>query len=173
MKTLIIYSSLTGNTRKVAEAVKEVFGDEADIVPVEEKPLADGYDLIAAGFWVDRGTADKKAQDYITGLRDKKVALFATLGAYPDSGHARKSMDNARSLLDGSNQFIGSFICQGKIDPRLAEKFKNLPEGHPHAMTPERAARYHEAAKHPDEADLAKAKAAFATIRQKLREGSL
>ena len=63
-------------------------------------------------------------------------------------------MANARSLLDDSNQFIGSFICQGKIDPRLAEQFKNLPEGHPHAMTPERAARYREAAKHPTKAQL-------------------
>ena len=173
MKTLIVYSSLTGNTRKVAEAVKEVFGDEADILPVEEKPSADGYDLVAVGFWVDRGTADKKAHEYITGLRAKKVALFATLGAYPDSDHARQSMANARSLLDDSNQFIGSFICQGKIDPRLAEQFKNLPEGHPHAMTPERAARYREAAKHPDKADLEKAKTVFAAVRQKLHEGSL
>jgi flavodoxin len=173
VKTLIVYSSLTGNTRKVAEAVKEVFGDEADLFPVEEKPLSDGYDLVAVGFWVDRGTADKKAQDYMTGLRNKKVALFATLGAYPDSEHARKSMANARALLDASNQFTSSFICQGKIDPKLVEQFKNLPEGHPHAMTPERAARHREAAKHPDGADLAQAKTVFAEIRQKLREGSL
>lgn len=173
MRTLIVYSSLTGNTRKVAEAIKEAFGEDADIFPVEEKPPADGYNLIAAGFWVDRGTADKKAQEYITGLRNKKVALFATLGAYPDSEHARQSMANAVSLLDDSNQFIGSFICQGKITPKLAEQFKKLPEGHPHAMTPERAARHREAAKHPDEADLANAKRVFAEIRQKMHAGGL
>jgi flavodoxin len=173
VKTLIVYSSLTGNTRKVAEAVKEVFGDEADILPVEDNPVADGYDLIAVGFWVDRGTADKKAQDYLTGLRNKKVALFATLGAYPDSEHAQKSMANARALLNGSNQFTGSFICQGKVDPKLVEQFQNLPEGHPHAMSPERAARHREAAKHPDEADLANVKTVFGEIWQKLQKGAL
>ncbi|WP_371377771.1 flavodoxin family protein [Sporomusa aerivorans] len=173
MKTLIVYSSLTGNTKKVAEAVQEVFGEAAELFPVEEKPPADGYDLVAVGFWVDRGTADKKAQDYITGLRNKKVALFATLGAYPDSEHAQKSMANAVALIDDSNQFIGSFICQGKVDPKLVEQFKNLPAGHPHAMNPERAARHQEAAKHPDESDLANAKTIFAEFRQKLHAGGL
>ncbi|CQR72754.1 flavodoxin [Sporomusa ovata DSM 2662] len=173
MKTLIVYSSLTGNTRKVAEAVQEVFGKEAYIFPVEEKPPADGYDLVAVGFWVDRGTADKKAQEYITGLCNQKVALFATLGAYPDSEHARQSMANAVALIDDSNQFIGSFICQGKIDPKLVEQFKKLPESHPHAMNPERAARHQEAAKHPDENDLANAKRVFAEFRQNLHTGGL
>lgn len=173
MKTLIVYSSLTGNTKKVAAAIKAAFGEEADMLPVEEQPPADGYDLVAVGFWVDRGTADQKARDYISGLGHKKVALFATLGAYPDSEHARQSMASAVALLNDSNQFIGSFICQGKVDPQLVEQFKNLPAGHPHAMTPERAARHEEAAKHPDEADLANAKRVFAEFRQKMHAGGL
>lgn len=173
MKTLIVYSSLTGNTKKVAEAIKEVFGDEADLFSVEEKPDARAYDLIAVGFWVDRGTADKKAQAYITELREKKVALFATLGAYPDSEHARKSMQNAGALLNASNQLLGTFICQGKVNGNLMEKFKDLPQGHPHAMTPERIARHREAAKHPDEVDLRKAKAIFSVVREKVYEDVL
>jgi flavodoxin len=166
MRTLIVYSSLTGNTKMVAEAIREVFGDEADIFPVEREPAADGYDLVAVGFWVDRGTADQKTQAYLRKLKNKKVALFATLGAYPDSAHARDSLANAASLLEDGNQMIGDFICQGKVDPKLVEGFENLPEGHPHAMNPERAARLREAAKHPDRADLENAKAAFVKIRQ-------
>ncbi|MDF2930224.1 MAG: hypothetical protein K0Q75_2462, partial [Anaerospora sp.] len=129
-----VYSSLTGNTRQVAEAVHEVFGLAADLFPVEQAPTGEGYDLVAVGFWVDRGTADKKAQEYLAGLRNKQVALFATLGAYPDSEHAAQSMNNAAALLDESNQLTGTFICQGKVDPRLIEQFKKLPEGHPHGQ---------------------------------------
>lgn len=173
MKTLIVYSSLTGNTKMVAEAIHEAFGDEADIFPVEQAPTADGYDLVAVGFWVDRGTADQKAQAYLSGLKNKKVALFATLGAYPDSEHARSSLKNAAVLLDESNCLVGDFICQGKVDPKLIEGFKKLPEGHPHGMNPERIARLHEAAKHPDQTDLSNARAVFTSIRQAMRGRAL
>lgn len=168
MKTLIVYSSMTGNTKLVAEAIATVFGEEAGLFPVESAPAADAYDLIAVGFWVDRGTADKKAQSYLEGIRGRKVALFGTLGAYPDSEHAAKSMENATKLLNGSNKLVETFICQGKVNPKLIEKFKELPAGHPHAMTPEREARHHEAAKHPDTNDLARAKAVFAKLKQRL-----
>lgn len=171
MKVLIVYSSLTGNTKKIALAVQEVFAKEADLFPIEEVPLAAAYDFILVGFWVDRGMPDKKAQQFIKTLNNKKVALFATLGAYPDSEHAKKSMENAAALLDSSNQFLGSFICQGKVDPKLIEQFKNLPEGHPHAMNAERIARHAEAAKHPNEIDLMHAQEAFKEISRKLRDG--
>jgi flavodoxin len=166
MRTLIVYSSLTGNTKMVAEAIREVFGDEADIFSVEQAPAPDGYDLVAVGFWVDRGTADKKTQAYLSRLKNKKVALFATLGADPDSEHARNSLKDVVSLMDAGNQLVGDFICQGKVDPKLIENFKKLPEGHPHGMNPERVARLREAAKHPNQVDLANAKAVFAKFRQ-------
>ena len=161
MKSLIVYSSVTSNTKKVAEAIAAVFPKPADLYPVETAPAADAYDVVALGFWVDRGTADQKAQAYLRTIHGKKIALFATLGAYPDSEHAAKSMANAAALLADDNELLGTFICQGKVTPRLVDKFKDLPPGHPHAMTPEREARHREAAKHPDTNDLEKAQALF------------
>lgn len=168
MKHLIVYSSVTGNTKKIAEAIAQIFDEGADIFPVEAAPPADDYDFIAIGFWVDRGTADHKTQAYLQTIHGKKVALFATLGAYPDSEHAAKSMANAAALLADDNKLLGSFICQGKVASRLLEKFKDLPEGHPHAMTPEREARHREAAKHPDANDLQKAQEIFASLLTKI-----
>ena len=66
-------------------------------------------------------------QEYMKGIKDKKVALFATLGGYPDSDHAVKVIENARELIEASNDYIGSFICQGKIDPELTERSKQYP----------------------------------------------
>lgn len=162
MKSIIVYSSVTGNTKKVAEAVAAVFPQTVDLYTVETAPPADAYDLIALGFWVDRGTADQKAQAYLRTIHGKKVALFATLGAYPDSDHAVKSMANAAALLTEDNELLGTFICQGKVTPRLVDKFKDFPPGHPHAMTPEREARHREAAKHPDTNDLQTVQILFA-----------
>lgn len=161
MKYLIVYSSLTGNTKMVAEAIREIMPADTDIFPVTEAPPPDGYDFVAVGFWVDRGTADAKARDYLRRISGKKIALFATLGAYPDSDHARDSLVKAAVLLDPDNTLAGTFICQGKIDPRLRDSFQKLPAGHPHALTPDRIARHEEAARHPDAADLAKARTVF------------
>lgn len=167
LKSLLVYSSRTGNTKKVGEAIAEVF-QNIDIFPVAQAPSPEDYDFILVGFWVNRGTADDEAKAYMARLKNKKVALFATLGAYPDSQHAVDSMERAGALLDASNQLKGTFICQGKVDGRLLEKFRELPTGHPHAVTPEREARHREAAKHPDSIDLERAQKTFAAIRDQL-----
>jgi flavodoxin len=164
MKILVTYSSLTGNTKKVAKAINEIMPEGTDLAPVESAPAPDNYDLIALGFWVNRETADNLAQGYMEKISGKKVALFATLGAYPDSEHALKSMENASALLTPRNEVIGSFICQGKIDPALTERLKKLGPDHPHGMTPERLQRHEDAARHPNEEDFANAKRVFAEI---------
>lgn len=161
MKSLIVYSSKTGNTQLVAEAILEGMSKYTAYFPVEIAPDPDSFDCIIVGFWVDKGTADKKAQEYLTKIKNKKVALFATLGADPNSQHAKSSMANARALLDSSNTILGDFICRGKVDPKLLEAFRHLPADHPHGINPERLARHKAASTHPDAEDLAKAKQVF------------
>lgn len=166
MKTLLIYSSKTGNTRKVAEAIGEAL--QVKPVPVEENPNPEAYDLIVAGYWVDRGTADGKMKAYLSKLSGKKVALFATLGAEPDSEHAAKCLDNGAALLGEGSEVVGKFICQGKVSDEMVELMKKMfPAGHHHAMTPERLTRIKKAASHPDAADLAAAKEYFGNLRNK------
>ncbi|WP_026478643.1 flavodoxin family protein [Alkaliphilus transvaalensis] len=163
MKTLVTYSSLTGNTKRVAEAILEVMPEGTAIYSVEEAPSPENYDLIIVGFWADRTNADKKAQKYMEQIKGKKVAIFGTLGAYPDSDHAKETMKNARELVK-ENEILGDFLCQGKVDPKLVARFENLPADHPHGMTPERKARLQEASKHPNEEDFIKAKKIFTEI---------
>ncbi len=170
MKSMVVVSSKTGNTRKVAQAIFEALPDPKQLFAVEEAPDPGEYDFIALGFWVDKGTADAKARSYFERVQGKKVGIFGTLGAYPDSDHARESMDRARALLKG-NEILGDFLCQGRVDPKLvkmmAEKFKDDPH---HSMTPERKARLAEAEKHPDGADLVAAAEVFVEIARKAKE---
>ena len=49
MKACIVYSSCTGNTRKVAEALAETSGIAC--FAVRHAPNPDDYDLLALGFW--------------------------------------------------------------------------------------------------------------------------
>ncbi len=172
MKTLVVYSSLTGNTEKVARAIAEVMPN-CDIHSVQEAPEATSYDMVAVGFWVDKGMPDKKAFDYINSISNANVALFGTLGAWADSEHsmdcAKKGEDAVKT--DGkNNNYLGAFICQGKVDPKLIERMQSMPEVQKrHPMTEERKARIAEAAKHPDENDLKNAQEAFKSFINKMK----
>ena len=153
MKSCIIYSSVTGNTRKVAEALAAASG--APCFPVREAPDPDDYDLLALGFWVRLGQADSRMQEYMRRVLGKKIFFFGTLGAWPDSPHARRCAEGARSLLqEGGNTVLGGFLCQGRVNPKILEISRQKGR---HPMTPERRARLEEAARHPDTADLAEA----------------
>ncbi len=163
MKSAVVYSSLTGNTKMIGEAIFEALPGEKEIFAVENAPAdTSAYDVVFVGYWVDKGTADSKAKAYLESLKNQKVALFATLGAYPDSDHARESLEKGGALLPEGNEVVGGFICQGKVDPKLVEAMaKMFPIDHPHGMNPERIKRLEDASKHPNEDDCKNA-AAFA-----------
>lgn len=167
MRCAVIYSSRTGNTRRVAEAVHEVMPLGTILSPVDNAPEPSGFDFLALGFWVSRGMPDPAMLAYMERVAGKGLflGLFGTLGAYPDSDHAVKVRREARLRVEG-NTVLGEFLCMGRVDPRLLKaREAKLAKGHPvHPMTPERAARLAEAAKHPDATDLEAAREVFRTV---------
>ncbi len=171
MKCMVVYSSKTGNTKMIADAICEALPQSTEIYPVHNSPDPDEYDFIAVGGWVDKGMPDEAIQSYMQKIHNKNIGIFLTLGAYPDSQHASESIQKACELLKDNN-ILGTFICQGKVDPKLIEMMtqmtKDKPD-HPHAMNDERKARLAEATKHPDEQDCLNAAKAFNKILQKLQ----
>jgi flavodoxin len=166
MTMLVVYSSRTGNTRMIAEAIHEIMPAGAVLAPVESAPDPAGYEFIALGFWVDKGAPDEAMLSYMDKVRGCSVGLFGTLGAWPDSPHAAESMEKAVARMEG-NRVLGTFLCQGKVDPDLLAAMAKMTDN-PHPMTAERKARLEEAAKHPDENDRAAARETFAGILRKL-----
>ena len=65
MKSLIVYSSQTGNTLKMAMAVYAALPGEKEMVAVDDAPEPEGYDCIAVGFWLQAGKPDPKAAAYL------------------------------------------------------------------------------------------------------------
>lgn len=163
MNILITYSSRTGNTKMVAEAIHSVFPSNTQLHPIETAPAPEQFDYLAIGYWVDKGQPDDLAKSYMSGIRNKRVGLFGTLGAWPDSDHARQCMEQAVKMMeDNGNTVTCNFICMGKVDPKLLEMMQKMPgAAEQHAMTPERKARLEEGMKHPDAADLERARTTF------------
>lgn len=170
MKSLIVYSSRTGNTRAVAEAIAHVIPEPCEIVPVENAPDVSDVDFLAIGYWVDKGMPDAKAKTFMEGVKGKKVGLFGTLGAYPDSDHANDCRVKAAELMEG-NEILGQFLCQGKIDPKVLEMMAKMASDQ-HPMTEERKARIEEAKKHPNEEDFSNARSVFQGIMSQMSEMS-
>ena len=142
MKALVVYSSQTNNTKKLAEAAAAELGSE--MIPVGETVDISGYDHIAVGFWFKGGGPDPATQKFLSKLAGKKVFLFATHGAATDSAHAKNGMGKACELAAGATT-VGSFSCPGevsaKVQTAVAEKNPKAPwlpdapaaTGHPNA----------------------------------------
>lgn len=157
MKIGVIYSSKTGNTKKVADAISAELPADTAIHHVSEKPNPDQFDFIFMGYWVDKGTADQEAINYMQTVSGKKVAQFVTLGAYPDSDHARQSLAKGAACFGEDCEVIDNYICQGAIDPKLIEWMKQLGPDHPHAPDEARIKRWKDASTRPNQDDLKKA----------------
>ena len=156
MKSIVIYSSLTGNTKQVAETIARVLPADTPCVSMSELPSdMASYDLVFAGFWVDKGTANKEARDVLGTLHNPHIALFATAGVPPQMAHAKESLINAAHCLPDGVEPVGTFICQGKVDPKVIEMmYKMFPKGHSHGQSADRDARHKQAAVHPNEDDF-------------------
>ena len=145
----ILCSSITGNTRSLADALAGATG--ASVFPTGHPPLLDHAGTLLLGFWVRRGLPDGRSLRLWQAIRGRRVFFFGTHGTRPGSEHSRQCLAAARHLLqDNGNEVLGGFLCQGRVNPRLVA-LAGKPGHHP--MTPARAARLAEAARHPDGAD--------------------
>ena len=127
MKGLIIYSSKTGNTKRMAEKIYEVLKDKQQmtIKDIRDAPEVEQFDFILLGGWIDRGTLETKTLKLLKTIKNKKIGLFATLGAMPDSEHGRKVIKNIEDLLNDRDS-LGQYICPGLVDPKMIEKLKGI-----------------------------------------------
>ena len=168
-KWLIIYTSNTNNTKKIAEAMASVAGEGSMMLSSKEVISVDDYDIIAIGFWVTRGGPDPVTQSLLPKIKNKQVILFQTLGADPKSEHAITSLAKAAYLLGENCSILGTFSAQGKINPVLLDKRKNLAPDNPHAHSEENMRRWASAANHPNEEDLENAKEFVRKIERKIK----
>ena len=167
MKKLIVFSTLTGNTEKIANAIfSEIKGDK-EIFNVKETQNIDvnDYDKIIIGYWVDRGDADEVSKIFMSKIKNKTIGTFGTLGSDPFSEHARSCVEKVRRFLENNgNKVEREFICRGAISPKIIEKFRKMTKegvaGH-HSASPENEKRWAEAEKHPDKNDIENSRNTF------------
>lgn len=166
MTVLIIYSSISGNTRSLCEKVFDSLKGDKKIVSVQEARNLDfsSYDKIILGFWCRRGTMDDGTQNILKKIEGKDVYFIGTMSGRPNSDYGDSVYKNAKALCEENNNFKKGLMIWGRPSKELMDRIRNRPAGSGHSMTKEKEERWKEAASHPDENDFKKTVEFFENI---------
>lgn len=154
MRIAIIYSSKTGNTRILAESIKEKLQNENIVYfgnATEELPEADIYII---GSWTDKGNATNEIIEVLKKIKNKKIAYFGTAGFGGSDEYYRKLFEMVKSNIDSSNEILGYFYCQGKMPIQVRERYKQMITQNPeNANLKVAIENFDKALTHPDKND--------------------
>ena len=116
MKTLIIYTSQTGFTKKYAQWIAErMHADLLELTEARKKAAEffEAYQAIAYGGWAMAGTLVKVKWflDKAAAWKDKRLAVFCVGGSPNDNPDIAIML--RKLLTDDQRQYIAAFYCQG------------------------------------------------------------
>ena len=149
MKALVVYSTKTKNTLKLAEALYDTLRYTKELKSITDNPDPEDYGFIAVGFWVKDGKPDPATMEFLPKIRDgQEVFLFATHASARDSKPIRNAMKVAKELTK-KGRIVGTFGCQGGMSPEMMEKIAAQDK------KPGWFADAPAAVGHPDEKDIA------------------
>ena len=127
MTCAIVYSSRTGNTKQLAEAVRASLGEQTCLYmgPPDDRALT--ADRLYVGFWTDKGTCDAATAGFLSKVSGKE------------------------------NTLIGSFMCQGRMPMAVRERYEKMcsAPSSPGMPDPKKMLEnFDRALQHPDAEDL-------------------
>ena len=113
----IIFSSLTGNTKKLADTIHEMLPhDKCDYFGENDSRVPQS-DLLYIGFWTDKGNADHKTLELLAKLKNKKIFLFGTAGFGGSDVYFKKILEQVRQcpkqgipILCGGREYVWDFL---------------------------------------------------------------
>lgn len=163
MKYAIVYSSRSGNTALLAEALKEKLPKDgcryygtADLAQTDAGAweAVSSSKLILLGFWTDKGSCDEKSAGVLKRLRNQKIFLFGTAGFGGSAEYFQRILTAVQQLADPSNTLVGTYMCQGKMPDTVRQRYAAMlaekpGDGKILAMLE----NFEQALNHPDEED--------------------
>lgn len=155
----ILFSSVTGNTKELADVIRETLPEEKcdDFGGIEnQEPTAD---MLYIGFWTDKGNADQATIQLLQKLKNKKVFLFGTAGFGGSQAYFSQILGRVKQSLDASNTVVGEYMCQGRMPQAVRERYVKMKEQPEHMKNLDALIEnFDRALSHPDAEDLDKLK---------------
>ena len=157
MSYAIVYSSRTGNTRMLAEALRAALPPQACVYfgPPDDAALA--ADRLYVGFWTDKGICDTDTAAFLSKLSGREVFLFGTAGFGGAPAYFEGIVQRTRRCLPAGNALVGAYMCQGRMPAAVRARYERMLDSpSPAPNLRELLDNFDRAASHPDGADLAR-----------------
>lgn len=156
MKVQVVYTSLSGCTRRLAEGIYNAIDAEEKSLHdlADGEPVLDG-DVILLGYWVDKGGPNAQMKAFMEKVEGKTVGVFSTLAYWADSTHGHQSIVNGVNLLKDKNVILGGYVCNGCMSQEMIARFRAMGSTGPHSASPESEARWEVMANHPTACEIA------------------
>lgn len=160
MQAMVVYSSRTGNTQKIAsEIFRAIPGESKDMQHISEYTGKDA-DLFFVGFWTRWGDCDTQIANLLSGFHGKRIALFGTCGVGGDGLMHERIIRQVKGWIAPDNSYAGTFLCQGKMPMEVRRRYEAKLSGKDGQKQVRAMLRnFDEALLHPDPTDLADAAA--------------
>jgi flavodoxin len=164
MKVLVAYHTITGNTKKIAEAIFSEIECEKEIKKLNlDEDLEEGYDFYFLGFPMMNFGPDEPSKKFLQEkTKGKKIALFITHGAPEYAPTVRPWLMNFQNAVPEG--IIGMFDCQGKCSQAMLDLLRST--GNPEFI---KWADNYVPSEKPDDLSVAKAKQFAREIMEKMK----
>lgn len=153
MTYAIVYSSKTGNTRLLAETIRDTLPAADCLYFGAPDDAALHADRIYVGFWTDKGTCDADIAAFLARATTQEVFLFGTAGFGGAPEYFDKILSAARHNLPEGAAVCGSYMCQGKMPMAVRARYEQMEDSPRRQMMLD---NFDAALSHPDEADLSR-----------------
>ena len=124
MKKAIVYSSLTGNTKKLAEAIKEALDEDILVTKINDQAM--DSEVIFVGGWIKGFAVTPDVSNFLKKLNNKKIFIFATAGYDYSEEFFNPILKTFEAEINDTNEIIGQFICQGKVSEPKQNNLKEV-----------------------------------------------
>ena len=151
MSYAIVYSSRTGNTKALADAIREVLPPEdcCYFGPPDAAALA--AQRLYIGFWTDKGTCDGDTAAFLAQLSNQEVFLFGTAGFGGSAEYFEQIAHRVETLLPAGVTVLGHHLCQGRIPMTVRQRYAAMEDSPRRTQMLE---NFDAALSHPDAEDL-------------------
>ena len=151
MSYAIVYSSRTGNTKALADAIREVLPPEDCCYFGAPDVAALAAQRLYIGFWTEKGSCAGDTAAFLAQLTNQEVFLFGTAGFGGSAEYFEQIAHRVETLLPAGVTVLGHHLCQGRMPMTVRQRYAAMEDSPRRTQMLE---NFDAALSHPDAEDL-------------------